>query len=488
MWATRMRAKTCPLPFFKKSTIFSTKVKSFFGPRSMNKHKNSRLMSVITMGCRVNQFETELLRHGGFERGFAIAGIDEQAELVIINTCSVTNESDRQARQLIRRAARDNPTAKVVVTGCYAQNTPDMVKELPQVALVLGNREKNALWSFVDTLYAEDANGADDEKNDVDQVIHVGDIAALDRVPERPVVDTFAERSRAFLQLQDGCDRSCTYCLIPGVRGPSRSLTREQIIGQGARFIKSGFRELVLTGIDLGSFGRDLLPPVSLAEIIRELIAIPGCGRVRLSSIDPADLDEEFFLLFAAEKRICPYLHLSIQSGDDMILKRMGRKSDRRIIMDKITRIKNLRPETLLGADMIVGFPTEDDAAFANSLSLTKEARFAFLHIFRYSDRPGTPAAAIPARFRVSGTVVKQRSETLRLVGEENLAFLAAESLGKTVEVLIETLDNGVARGKSETFLPVSFKAAPTDGVGELQKVKLMEFDRLSGCLQGVAL
>jgi threonylcarbamoyladenosine tRNA methylthiotransferase MtaB len=461
----------------------------------MNKRKNNRRMVVITMGCRVNQFETELLRHGGFERGFAIAKDGEEAELIIVNTCSVTNESDRQARQLIRRAARDNPLAKIVVTGCYAQRTPELLAELPQVELVLGNREKNELWSHIDEFYSpsreqgpESGCSSSTTTDDLlKPTIYVSNIAELDRVPDRPVVDTFADRARAFLQLQDGCDRSCTYCLIPNVRGPSRSLTPEQILAQAERFVAAGFQELVLTGIDLGSYGLDFSPVISLAHIIQRLVNIKGVGRIRLSSIDPADIDSEFLKIFAREKKICPYLHLSIQSGDDMILKRMGRKSDRKTILEQIKKIKKARPETLFGADLIVGFPTESDAAFLNSLQLVKEASLVFLHIFRYSDRPGTPAAAIPKPFRVSGSVAKQRSETLRQAGVENLSLEAAKWLGKTDQVLIESIaDDGTGMGKIASFLPISFAAGEVSKVGELKNVELVGFNQFNGCLEGI--
>ncbi|MBF0357415.1 MAG: tRNA (N(6)-L-threonylcarbamoyladenosine(37)-C(2))-methylthiotransferase MtaB [Magnetococcales bacterium] len=463
----------------------------------MNKRKNYRPMSVITMGCRVNQFETELLRHGGFERGFYIAKDIDDVELIIVNTCSVTSESDRQARQLIRRAAKDNPQAKIVVTGCYAQRTPEILSQLPQVALVLGNQEKSELWSYVDTLYH--ANGkeevhtphGDGAKSDIDAegsntTIHVGKISELEMVPSRPVVDTFSDRARAFLQLQDGCDRSCTYCLIPSVRGPSRSLTSEQILAQAERFVASGFNELVLTGIDLGSYGLDLSPAISLADIISKILNIPGVGRIRLSSIDPADIDDKLLDLLASEDKICAYLHLSIQSGDDMILKRMGRRSDSRGTLDKIKQIKKARPQTEVGADLIVGFPTESDEAFQNSLKLVEEGRLVFLHIFRYSDRPGTPAAKIPSNFRVSGVEAKKRSEILRKAGETNLSLAALDRFGQTDLVLIESIEGGFATGKTDSFLPVKFAVKGGEKVGELMKIRLKSFDSINSHLGGV--
>ena len=452
----------------------------------MNKQKNNRTMSVITMGCRVNQFETELLRHGGMERGFSIAKDGESPELLIVNTCSVTSESDRQARQVIRRAARDNPGVKIVVTGCYAQRTPEILSALPQVKLVLGNKEKNDLWSHVDSILQTDNNPPQKMADAPAAEIHVGDISELNRVPDRPVIDSFADRSRAYLQLQDGCDRACTFCLIPGVRGPGRSLQPKQVLDQAKKFIASGFNELVLTGINLGTYGCDLTPSFSLAKILKQLLTVPGCSRIRLSSIDPADIDAELLQIFKHEQKICHYLHLSIQSGDDMILKRMGRKTNRQKIIETIRAARDARPETVFGTDIIVGFPTESEAAFQNSLQLIKEARLVFLHIFRYSDRPGTPAAEIPQKFRVPVAVAKERSEILRLAGEKNLSLVAKQWVGKCEQVLVESItDEGIAQGKIAAFLSVTFKCSGGEKVGELTVVKVTGFDAEKSQLQG---
>ncbi|MBF0193849.1 MAG: tRNA (N(6)-L-threonylcarbamoyladenosine(37)-C(2))-methylthiotransferase MtaB [Magnetococcales bacterium] len=461
----------------------------------MNKRKNHRSMSVITMGCRVNQFETELLRHGGYDRGFNITKKGDKADLIIVNTCSVTSESDRQARQAVRRAAKENPCAKIVITGCYAQRTPEILSKLPQVALVLGNQEKNELWFHVDKLFPDELNqekknscaaASDSTENKEQAIIYVGDIAKLNQVPSRPVVNTFNDRARAFLQLQDGCDRSCTYCLIPGVRGPSRSLTPDQILAQAEGFVAAGYNELVLTGIDLGSYGLDFTPAVSLGHIIKKLLKISGLGRLRLSSIDPLDIDPEVIDLIESEEKICPYLHLSIQSGDNMILKRMGRRADRNQIIERINEIKKARPQIVFGADLIVGFPTESDEAFKNSLSLVEETQLTFLHIFRYSDRPGTPASSIPGSFRSSGVVIKNRSEILRKAGEVNLKDVANSLIGQMDKVLIETIKDGVGMGKTASFLPVSFAVKGDENVGELRDVILKEFDNFNGCLKGV--
>ncbi len=440
-------------------------------------------MSVITMGCRVNQFETELLRHGGFERGFVSASKNQQPELIIVNTCSVTAESDRQARQLIRRAARKNPQAHIVVTGCYAQRTPERLAELPQVRLVLGNQEKSELWHHVDRMLLETLSGVAQR----DSTICVGNIAELSQVPDRPIVDHFAERARAFVQLQDGCDRSCTYCLIPAVRGPSRSLTPEQILAQARQFIQAGYQELVLTGIDLGSYGSDLTPNLPLADMIEQIASLEGLGRVRLSSIDPADIDDALIQLFEKEKKICPYLHLSIQSGDDMILKRMGRRGTHDQIVAQIGRLKKARPETLLGADFIVGFPTESQPAFLQSLTLVNETRLAFLHTFRYSDRPGTPAAQIPQRFRVADGEAKTRSEILRQAGEKNHLEAMEKELGKSGQVLIESInEEGRGRGKLDSFLSITFDCTAGEKVGEIRKVVVEGLDRVNSELVGI--
>ncbi|MBF0447163.1 MAG: tRNA (N(6)-L-threonylcarbamoyladenosine(37)-C(2))-methylthiotransferase MtaB [Magnetococcales bacterium] len=454
----------------------------------MNKQKNNRIISVISMGCRVNQLETELLRHGGGERGFRVAQVGEESELIIVNTCSVTNESDRAARQLIRRAGRENPQAKIVVTGCYAQQTPEILAALPQVALVLGNQEKSALWQHVDAILTDPPQSDPGMDEVCNASVIVGDISTFTTVPDRPIVDTFADRSRAYLQLQDGCDRACTYCLIPGVRGPSRSLHPDQILAQAQRFVLAGFQELVLTGIDLGSFGRDLSPAVSLADMIEQLVQIPHLGRIRLSSIDPADIDEELLSLLAREKKICSYLHLSIQSGDSMILKRMGRRTDQVRLLEQIRQIKTSRPEIVLGADLIVGFPTESEEAFENSLRLVNEAPLVFLHIFRYSDRPGTPAAQIPQRFRVEGNTAKNRSERLRQAGVDNLRLLAEDWLGRQEGVLIESVEAGLASGKISSFLSVNFNTIDGDEVGQIIPVRLTAFDPSSGQFTGLRL
>ncbi|MBF0627269.1 MAG: tRNA (N(6)-L-threonylcarbamoyladenosine(37)-C(2))-methylthiotransferase MtaB [Magnetococcales bacterium] len=408
-------------------------------------HGAGRPMTVLTMGCRVNQFESALLGQGGTARGYRVAEAGEVAELVVINTCSVTGESDRQARQLIRRAFRDHPGARIVVTGCYAQNAPEQVAELPGVALVLGNGEKSQLWAWLDGAMAREGPGK----------IQVGDVSRLTRVPDQDPVERFADRARAFLQAQDGCDRACAYCVIPRLRGPSRSMPPERVVAQASRFLEAGYEELVLTGVNLGAYGRDLEGRPTLAELARQILAIPGVGRLRISSLDPLDIDAGLIALLGESERLCGHLHLSIQSGDDGVRRRMGRGRGRDEVLERIRRVRLARPEVVLGADFIVGFPGESEAAFEQTLALTDEAELALLHVFPYSIRPDTPAAAWSAAMLVPGDRIRVRAARLRSAGEAQLARVLAGRVGREEQVLIENLEAGVAVGKSAGFLSV---------------------------------
>ncbi len=447
------------------------------------------------MGCRVNQAESERLGQEGRSHGLRPAQVGEPPDWVIINTCSVTGESDRQARQAIRRAARENPRARIVVTGCYAQRDPRSLAALPGVEMVLGNGEKTAFWEYVRPAprLTTDTAGLDPVRDHQNRqspaagsaIIRAGPVSAIDRLAGTTVVDDPSVRTRAFLQVQDGCDRHCTFCLIPGVRGAGRSLPPERVLEQAQRLQESGFKELVLTGINLGSYGHDLSPPTSLARLIDTLAAAPGAARLRLSSLDPRDLDENLFKSFEKQPRLCDHLHLSVQSGDDLILKRMGREYDRSLILKQAQRLKKIRPDLVLGADLIVGFPTEDETAFSATLDLVKRAELALLHVFRYSDRPGTPAAAIPARFRTAGDIIRQRSERLRQTGESVRNQVFERWIGRTVPVLVEEVNRGVAKGRSAAFLPVVFTPAKQPVPGDLLPVRLVRMDPEQGLLIG---
>ncbi len=429
------------------------------------------------MGCRVNQVETERLSQTGAAHGFLPTPPDGTPDIIIINTCSVTEESDRQVRKLIRRVLRDrtpdNPPLQLIITGCYAQGNAAQLEQMPGVTLVVGTGEKERLWDHLI------------------QLPTTRQVRCVEAVTDRPprdavaLVDTFADRSRAFLQVQDGCDSRCTFCTIPALRGPSRSLSEEYVQAQAAQYRASGYREIVLTGINLGAYGRDRTPPGTLAQLVAQLVPRMEGTRLRLSSLDPIDLDETLIQQFADPTTLCPYLHLSMQSGDDRILKRMGRGYGRQWVLAQLKQLRRLRPEMVLGADLIVGFPTETTQAFQKTMELVEEAEITFLHVFRYSDRPGTPASAIPGRFRVAPREAKRRSEQLRQQGAIRLAKTAQHWLGRTETVLVETLENGMARGKTAGFLPVRLSAPPESQPGQLITVQITGFDPAEQTLYG---
>ncbi len=417
------------------------------------------------MGCRVNQVETERLSHTGARYGYYPTAEEQPPDLIIINTCSVTSESDRQARQLIRRLAREHPQAGLVVTGCYAQAQSAELAAMDGVVLVVGNAEKERLWEHLPLL---------SPRQDSAGIEATGQWASLQEVA---LVDHFAERSRAFLQVQDGCDRRCTFCTIPALRGASRSFSPDYVLAQAARYQQNGYRELVLTGINMGSYGRDRQPPTALAELVSRLLAARGESRIRLSSLDPLDLDEALLQQFMPGSGLCPYVHLSIQAGDERILKRMGRGYGRDLVAEKVARLRSICPEVVLGADVIAGFPTESPAAFGQTLALLQEIGVTFLHVFRYSDRPGTPASAIPARFRVAEREIKRRAETLRQWAASRLPAIAAQRIGSQEEVLVESCRDGLARGKSGGFLPVRMVDDGRVRVGWLYRVNISGYD-----------
>ena len=426
------------------------------------------------MGCRVNQVETERLIQRGISHGFHPVEAGSLPNLMIINTCSVTSESDRQTRQLVRRIVRKNPQVQLVVTGCYAQGNAESLSKMPGVLLVLGNNEKERLWDHLKACQPATTHATP----------HVCVTPVTHRTPMIDVglVDHFSDRNRAFLQVQDGCDCRCTFCTIPALRGPSRSLPATHIYAQAQKYQEAGYQEIVLTGINLGSYGHDLIshPNLTLAHIIEEISQSMKQTRLRLSSLDPNDLNEKLIEQFAVNPKICPYLHLSIQSGDNTILKRMGRGYGRQMVLDKIKQLRAIRPDMVFGADLIVGFPTETPEAFKNTLDLICEAEISLLHVFRYSDRPGTPAAAIPKRFRVSTQETRLRSDQTRQMGVKLLTNLIQRQIGERTEVLVETLGKEHAQGKTANFLPIQFPASHETKIGVLTPVKITGFDPIN--------
>jgi threonylcarbamoyladenosine tRNA methylthiotransferase MtaB len=380
-------------------------------------------VEILTFGCRLNAYEGEVMR------GLA-AGLPET---VVINTCAVTAEAERQARQAIRRAARERPGVPIVVTGCAAQIAPERWAALPGVARVLGNAEKLRPESWVP--------GAPGPSAD----ICVSDIMAV-RETAAHLVTEFAGRARAFVQVQQGCDHRCTFCVIPYGRGPSRSVPAGVVVEQVRTLLEHGYQEAVLTGVDLTSYGSDLPGKPSLGSLVRRVLRlVPGLPRLRLSSLDPAALDEELWRLIAEEPRLMPHLHLSVQAGSDLILRRMRRRHLRAGALGVVERARRLRPGIALGADLIAGFPTETDALFEETLRFVEEAALPYLHVFPYSERPGTPAARMPT---VPVAVRRERAARLRDAGRGIAERFHRAQVGETVVALVEA----ERRGRTERF------------------------------------
>src|SRR4051794_2460406 len=347
---------------------------------------------LITLGCRLNTFESEVMRGHA-----AAAGL---SDAIIVNTCAVTAEAERQARQAIRKARRENPQAKIIVTGCAAQIAPEKYAALPEVDHVLGNSEKLEAASF-----QRIADGSANDRIAVSDIMLVKETAAH-------LISGFAERSRAFVEIQQGCDHRCTFCIIPFGRGNNRSVPVGEVVARVRKLVDNGFREIVLTGVDITGYGSDLPGTPQLGQLVRRILAlVPELERLRLSSLDVIEVDDELLRLIGEEPRLMPHLHLSLQAGDDMILKRMKRRHLRGDAIRFSEQVRRLRPDVVLGADLIAGFPTEDEAMFRNSLALVEECGLTFLHVFPFSARHGTPAAKMP---QVPGDVRRERAGRLR--------------------------------------------------------------------------
>jgi len=387
-------------------------------------------VDVITFGCRLNIAESEAIRR-------AAAGVDDA---VVVNTCAVTAEAVRQARQSIRRLKRERPDARIVVTGCAAQVEPQAFAAMPEVARVLGNTEKldPRVWA--------------DERR-----VAVGDIMAVTRHVGH-AVDHIEGHTRAFLQVQNGCDHRCTFCIIPYGRGNSRSVPMGSVVAEARRLAEKGFGEIVLTGVDLTSYGADLPGQPTLGDLTAKILKlVPEIKRLRLSSIDSIEADPALMRLIAEEERLAPHFHLSAQSGDDLILKRMKRRHSRQHTIDFCNEVRRLRPNAAFGADLIAGFPTETDAMFDNTLALVDEAGLSYLHVFPFSPRKGTPAARMP---QVGRQTVKTRAARLRAKGAGALASRLKSLVSSEQSVLVEK--DGV--GRTACFAPVRLSEASQPG------------------------
>ncbi len=384
-------------------------------------------------GCRLNAYETEAMKELA-----ASAGVNNA---IVINTCAVTSEAVRKARQDIRKLRRDHPNAKLIVTGCAAQTEPDAFAKMDEVDVVLGNTEKMnpATWAGM----APDLIGQT-EPVQVDDIMSVTETAGH-------LIDGFGTRSRAYVQVQNGCDHRCTFCIIPYGRGNSRSVPAGVVVDQIKRLVDTGYNEVVLTGVDLTSWGADLPATPKLGDLVMRILKlVPDLPRLRISSIDSIEVDENLMQAIATEPRLMPHLHLSLQHGDDMILKRMKRRHLRDDAIAFCQEARKLRPDMTYGADIIAGFPTETDTMFANALALVEECDLTWLHVFPYSPRPGTPAAKMP---QVNGKLIKERAAALRAAGSAQVDRHLEAQAGKTHHILMEN----ARMGRTEQFTEVLF-------------------------------
>lgn len=368
---------------------------------------------VQTFGCRLNVYESEVMKTHAKDAGMEDA--------IIFNTCAVTAEAERQARQAIRKARRENPDAKIIVTGCSAQIKPEIYADMPEVDQVIGNDLK---------LKAETWKGETPV-----QKVTVNDIMSV-RETAGHLLEGFEGHARAFIQVQNGCDHRCTFCIIPYGRGNSRSVPMDEIITQIRKLVQQGYNEIVLSGVDVTSYGKDLAGEPTLGHMMKQIFTqVPEMPRLRLSSLDPVEIDADLWALIATEPRLMPHLHLSVQAGDDMILKRMKRRHLRQDVIDVCRRARALRPDMVFGADIIAGFPTETDDMFHNSLRLVEECDLTFLHVFPYSPRVGTPAAKMP---QVDGALRKERAAQLRALGDVQLSRFLSRHASGMAQVVIE--------------------------------------------------
>jgi len=402
-------------------------------------------VETLTFGCRLNAYESEVARTEAEKAGLSSA--------LIVNTCAVTAEAVRQAKQAIRKARRDEPDRPIIVTGCAAQTSPRDFADMGEVDLVIGNADKLKSASYAPMAFSVPLN----DKVQVDDIMAVREQAGH-------LIDGLDGRTRAFVHVQNGCDHRCTFCIIPYGRGPSRSVPMGAVVEQIRQLVGNGYRELVLTGVDITSYGGDLPGRPSLGKLVQAILRhVSDLPRLRISSIDSIEADGALYDAIASDPRVMPHLHLSLQSGDDLILKRMKRRHLRADTLEFVARVRGVRPEIVFGADLIAGFPTETEEMFENTLGIVEEAGLTYLHVFPFSPREGTPAARMP---QVPRQVAKARAARLRSLGEVQYNKFCQSRIGAVESVLVER--NGL--GRTEQFVPI---AVPGHAAGEIVPVRV---------------
>ena len=408
-------------------------------------------VAITTLGCKINQFESAAMHELLGGSGYELVPFGREADVYVINTCTVTARSDAESRKLIRRARRRNPSARIVVTGCYAQVDPESVAAMPEVDLVVGNNEKKGILEILD--------GAAGER------VQVADMFRQEEVtPLR--LESHAEHTRAFLQIQNGCDAFCSYCIVPYARGRSRSVPFDEVLEGVRAFARKGFREVVLTGIHLGAFGHDLSPRRTLLDLLETVEQGAIVPRLRLGSLEPGEITDDLIDFLARSRTVCPHLHIPLQSGADPVLARMGRTYTAGFFRERVSRLAEAVPDIFIGMDVITGFPGESGEDFARTVSFIEALPVAALHVFPFSPRPGTPAAVLPDR--IPGGVVKERVRTLVGISEEKRGEYHERFIGRRLEALLLYLrEDGLMEGLTRNYIPVSVSGAEPHAVGE---------------------
>ncbi|MBP2645371.1 MAG: modification enzyme, MiaB family [Firmicutes bacterium] len=398
-------------------------------------------VALTTLGCKVNQFETDTIAGLFRERGYEIVAFDEIADFYVINTCSVTHLGEKKSRQLIRRATRLNPQAVIVVTGCYAQLSPQAIAQIPGVTVVVGTKERHRIVELVENA-----------KIKQEKVTLVGNIMATGEFEDIPLFSA-PGRTRAFLKIQEGCTNFCTYCIIPYARGPLRSRPLDSIVREVNKLVKAGFEEIVLTGIHLGAYGRDLGPNLSLTEAVKRILDVPGLVRLRLSSLESVEVDDALIDIMIADDRLCPHLHLPLQSGDDTVLKAMNRHYTTTEYWDLVAGIRDKVPDIAISTDIIVGFPGETETMFANTLAFVEKMNFAGIHVFPYSKRKGTSAASFSDQ--IPENEKKSRAGLLQQLAAKKSVAFREQFFGRKMLILPEGQETNPVEGLTGNYIRV---------------------------------
>jgi threonylcarbamoyladenosine tRNA methylthiotransferase MtaB len=430
---------------------------------------------ITTLGCKVNQAESESIAQGLIASEWCASQAHEEADVCVINTCAVTQKAAMQSRQALRQAIRAHPNARIVVTGCYAQTAPQEIKDIAGVDRIVGHGEKQTIISMIRTDSLGDFNRA---------VQSCGDVSKLREFQLMPIA-VAAHRTRPFLKIQDGCDAFCTYCMVPYARGRSRSMPFDKVLQSIKQLAHTGYREVVLTGIHLGAYGRDLSPIAGLAMLINRIRELGLIDRVRLSSVEPLELSAEIIQTIAESSMFCHHLHIPLQSGDDGILKKMRRPYSRQIFHDLVIKIHDLMPDAAIGADTLIGFPGESRKAFENTYELVAELPVSYLHVFPYSARSGTPAEKFAGQ--VTPEIIKDRCEQMRRLGQTKRINFYRKFIGEIIPVLIETKRDGATgllKGISSNYLPILIDA-DDDLKNKIVDVKIekLEGSRIHGIM-----